>query len=214
VSAHLTEQQQIEHLKHWWKNYGISTVIIFLVVITAGLGWRYWTQHDETKLQRASTHYEVLLSAVVNDDDATTLKEANLLKDNYVHTPYAALATLMLAREDVYRKDYVSAEMQLDWVAKHANSNALKEVARLRLARILIEQNKPQDALETLTKVNDISYIPMIEEVRGDSYLALNQKDKAHTHYQLALNSIPGLATMRPILAMKLDNLATGENDK
>lgn len=213
MSAYLTEQQQVDQIAAWWKKYGLSTIIIFLIALAAGIGWRYWLQHREVKLARGSTHYEKLLNAVVNDDAASATKEANLLKSNYRYTPYAALATLMLARGDVYQNDYPKAEKELSWVMKHASTNSLKEVARLRYARIMNQSGKPQEALKLLEKTNDVAYISMIDEVKGDSYVLLNQKDSARTAYQQALSSIPDYAVMRPVLVMKLDNLATGSTN-
>jgi len=214
VSAYLTEQQQIDQIAAWWKKYGLSTVIIFVIALAAGIGWRFWLQHREVKLARGSTHYEELLNAVVNDDTVNAMKEANLLKSNYRYTPYAALATLMLARDYVYQNNYSKAEKELTWVMKHASTNSLKEIARLRFARILNQEDKPQEALKLLEKTNDAAYLPMINEVKGDSLLLLNQKDSARTAYQQALSSIPGYAAMRPVLAMKLNNLAAGSSNQ
>jgi predicted negative regulator of RcsB-dependent stress response len=207
VNVYLTEQQQIEEIKKWWQRNGTSTIIIFVLVICASIGWRFWLQHRETKLERASTHYEELLNAVVNDDAIDAQKEANLLRHNYLHTPYAALASLMLARGDVYQGNYDSAKQQLTWVMKHANTNALREIARLRLARITLLQNQPKDALQLLAKVDDKNYEPLINELIGDSYLALNQIDNARSAYQRAITELPDPA-MRPILQMKLDDIA------
>ncbi len=214
MSAYLTEQQQLDQISQWWKKYGLSTVSIFIIALAAGIGWRFWLQHREVKLARGSTHYEELLNAVVNDDTASATKEATLLKSNYRYTPYSALATLVLARGYVYQNNYPKAEAELSWVMKHASTNSLKEVARLRYARILDQENKPQDALKLLEKTNDVAYLPMINEVKGDSYVLLDQKDLARTAYQQALSSIPGYAVMRPVLAMKLDNLATGSTNQ
>ena len=75
------------------------------------------------------------------------MKEANLLKSNYRYTPYAALATLMIARNDIYQNQYDKAKIQLEWVMKHASTSSLKEIARLRYARILNQENKPSVAL-------------------------------------------------------------------
>ncbi len=214
MSAYLTEQQQIDQITQWWKKYGLSTVVIFVIALAAGIGWRFWLHHREVKLARGSTHYEELLNAVVNDDTASAMKEANLLKSNYRYTPYSALATLVLARGYVYQHNYPKSEAELSWVMKHASTHSLQEVARLRYARILNQEGKPQEALTLLKKVNDAAYISMIDEVKGDSYVLLNQNDLARTAYQQALSGISDYAAMRPVLAMKLDNLATGSTNQ
>ncbi|MDX2165335.1 MAG: tetratricopeptide repeat protein [Gammaproteobacteria bacterium] len=210
MSTYVTEEQQIEMLKEWWKRNGNFAIGLFFVAIFFSLGLHYWYKHREEKLARASAHYEVMLSALVNADEATTLKEANLLKDDYSRTPYAALAALIFARNDVDQQKYNDAETELTWVMNHGNTNSLRQIARLRLARIDIQLNKPKDALNVLDKVSDSSYMPMIDEVRGDAYLALNQTDNAREAYQKAVNLLPSFAVARPLLTMKLNDLATG----
>jgi predicted negative regulator of RcsB-dependent stress response len=210
VSTYLTEEQQVELLKAWWKKNGNFAFGVLFLSIVLSLGLHFWFKHREAKLERGSAHYEVMLSALVNDDVATTMREANLLKDDYSHTPYAAFASLIFARNDVYQEKYSDAEVQLTWVMNHGNTNSLREIARLRLARIEIQLNKPQEALKVLNKINDSGYMPMIDEVRGDSYLALNQTDKAREAYQKAVDLLPNYAVARPLLTMKLNDLATG----
>lgn len=211
-SSYMTEQQQIEQFKAWWKKNGASTIFIFITVLLVSIGWRFWLGHDESKLERASSHYEELLNAVVNEDQTATTKEANLLRNNYEHTPYAALAALMLARNDVYSGDYDSAKVQLDWVMNHASTDSLKQVARLRLARIDLQQGQAQQSLQLLQKIDDVSYNVMIDELKGDSYLALKQIDEARQSYQQALAEFSNDVTLRPILQMKLDDLAVNAN--
>lgn len=210
MSAYVTEEQQVEMLKEWWKKNGNFAISVFLAAIVLSLGLHFWFKHREAKLERGSAHYEVMLSALVNGDDATTLKEANLLKEDYSHTPYAALAALIFARNDVYQQKYNDAESELTWVMSHGNTSSLRQIARLRLARIEIQTNKPQDALTTLGKINDSGYLPLIDEVRGDTYLALNQTDNARKSYKDAVDLLPNYAIARPLLVMKLNDLATG----
>jgi predicted negative regulator of RcsB-dependent stress response len=210
VSDYLTEQQQIEQLKEWWKKHGTTAVTLVLAIFLIGVGWHFWLKHRENKLQRASTHYEELLNAVANDDSASVLKEANLLKGNYSHTPYAALASLMIARNAVYQNNYTAAEKELLWVAKHASGHSLKQVANLRLARLYLQEGKPDASLLLLEKTIDVAYLPLINELKGDSYAALHQADNARMAYQAALNVLPAYALMRPILVMKLNNLPSG----
>ncbi len=210
MSTYVSEEQQIEMLREWWKKNGNFAISLFFIAILFSLGLHFWFKHREQKLERASAHYEVMLSALVNGDDATTLREANLLKDDYSHTPYSAQAALIFARNDVYQQKYSDAESELTWVMYHGNTDSLRQIARLRLARIEIQLNKPNDALKVLDKINDSGYLPMIDEERGDAYLALNQTDNARESYQKAVNLLPNYAVARPLLTMKLNDLATG----
>jgi predicted negative regulator of RcsB-dependent stress response len=120
----------------------------------------------------------------------------------------------MIVRYDIHQNHYDKAKTQLEWVMKHASTSSLKEVARLRYARILNQENHPADALKLLKKINDKDYLPMAEELRGDSYMLLKQEDNARTAYRQAVEGAPYYAAMRPILMMKLDNLAPGSTEQ
>lgn len=208
MSDYLTEQQQLEQVRQWWKKYGWNSIIVIALALVMSVGWHFWLQHREVKRERASMHYQELLGAVVNGDTQSAVKQATLLTNDYAHTPYAALATLILARNDVDQNNYSQAEKRLTWVMKHASTPSLRQVARIRLARVLLQENQAKSALKILHKVNDPAYLAMIDEAKGDAYAQLNQSAQAKEAYQEALTILPAYATARPIVQMKLDNLA------
>jgi len=135
--------------------------------------------------------------------------QAKKLLRNYPKTPYAMMAAFMLAREAVLKKNYPEAMTQLNWVMDHTHDARIHQIARLRIARILINDKKADAALELLKKVDDNSFIGLIDEVRGDAYRSTNNIALAKQTYQLALNELPNAEVTRPILQMKLDNIAT-----
>lgn len=208
MAIHATDQQQIEMFKQWWKNNGTSTVLIFVFALIISFGWRYWLQYREHVLEQASENYEQLLNSVVNNKADEAVAEADNLMTNYSHTPYAPLAALMLARQSVYQNNFSDAENRLMWVIKHGHNKSISEMARIRAARVLIAENKPQQALDLLNIVDDAAYTPEIDEIKGDAYLTLGQKDNARMAYQQSMNSLPGYAVAQPLLRMKYDDLA------
>src|SRR5829696_2190871 len=119
----------------------------------------------------------MLNSSATSKSDASEL--ANNLLTEYKNTPYADMAALYLAKTEVDKNNYQAAQTHLNWLIKHSDSAAIKQIAKDRAARIYIVAKKPQEALDLLTKVNDESYISAIESIRGDAYLALGNKIKA-----------------------------------
>ncbi len=208
MSVYTTDQQQLDQFHQWWKNNGTSTIVIFIVALSLSFGWRFWLQHRENVLTEASANYEQLLNNVVNNNNAGAIQVANTLMQNYSHTPYAPLAALMLARQFVYQGNYSDAENQLIWVMHHAHNKAIRQIARLRAARVLLAQNQPQQALLMLSKIDDQAYLPVIDEITGDCYVALGQFNQASQSYQQATTVLPGYDVAQPILRMKLDNLS------
>ncbi len=73
----------------------------------------------------------------------------------------------MLARDAVIKKDYAAAEKQLHWVLDHSDIASMRQIARLRLARIAIAANKPQDAIDLLRKLMIKVSMVLTDEVKG-----------------------------------------------
>lgn len=209
MTEYLTEQEQIEILKSWIKQYSLVILAGVVLAVIAITGWRYWQQRQYKILSHASAVYDEMLTMRAQNDSSATLIQAKKLSERYPQTTYGQMAAFMLAREAVANKDYPEAKKQLNWVLDHSKISSMRQTARIRLARIMIAEQKPQDALNELTTVEDKSFAGLIDEVKGDAFLAMHEKDKARQSYQLALDELPNAEVIRPVLRMKYDNLAT-----
>jgi predicted negative regulator of RcsB-dependent stress response len=208
LTDYLTEQEQIQQLKNWVKQYGLTILAgIALALILSG-GWRYYQSYKNKILLHASAVYDEMLTMRAQNNTEAVMTQANKLLTHYPKSPYAQMAAFMLARDATIREDYPSAIKHLTWVIDHSNSKGVQQIARIRIARIQIADKKPEVALDTLKTVNDKTFAGMIDEVRGDAYLELKDPAAARKAYQLALQELPNAEVNRPILEMKYDNLA------
>lgn len=210
LSDYLTEQEQIELLKGWIKQY--SRVILFSVLfaILCISGWRIWQQRQIKIQTRASHVYDEMLSARSQNDLKATNTLALKLTNKFSKTIYADFARLMLARDAINQQKYDQGSTSLVEVMDHGSTAGLRQIARLRLARVYLTMHLPQKSLDILTKIDDNAFSGLIEEIKGDAYLQLNKNDLAKSSYQAALKLLPNAESARPLLQMKLDNLATG----
>ena len=208
MSVYMTEDEQVEQIKKWWRQYGNSILTVILLIALVFTGWRWWQQRQFKIATNAAVVYERLLEGVVEKDASGVSANANTLLTQYASSPYAALAALNLAKEAVTQQQYDVALKHLQWVVDNADIPALKQIARIRSASIMLSQQKAQQALEILAKVNDKTYDPITSEMRGDSYVMLGDEGKAKQAYQLALQSTSNSAIPRPLLKMKLNNLS------
>lgn len=209
LTEYLTEQEQIELLKSWIKQYSL-VVLAGIAIAVAGIsGWRYWQDREFRMMSHASEMYDVMLTKRAQNDTAGLTDQAQRLYKDYLNTPYGQIAGLTLARNAVAQNHLSEAESYLDKTLHKSNIAAIRQIARLRLARVLIAEQKPQDAINVLAKVNDTSFNGLTDEVRGDAYLAMNNIAQARQSYQSALQELPNAEVTRPLLRMKYDNLAT-----
>lgn len=179
-----------------------------LIALILSVGWRYWQQYHIRILTQASIMFDEMLTARAQGNKNVTAMQANQIWSHYPHTSYAQMSAFMLARTAVNQKQYAEAENNLNWVIAHNTDKTIQQIARLRLARVYIQENKPTLALDLLKKTDDATFTGLIDEVRGDAYIAMNNVSAAREAYQIAFKEIPNAEATRPLLQMKLENLA------
>lgn len=204
----LTEQEQVEQLKKWLRLYGIPAILGILAGIAIFYSWNYYQSYHARILSHASRVYDEMLTDRAQNNMQNTTVQAEKLFSHYPSTPYSDMAALMLAREAATTKNYPEAAKQLTWVMEHGHSASIRQIARLRLARLSLAEQKPDEALSLLKKVDDKAFSGLIDEVLGDAYLAKKQISEARDAYQRAFQELPNSEEIRPLLEMKLNNLA------
>lgn len=207
MTEYLTEQEQIEILKSWLKQYSLVILAGVVVAAISIWGWGYWQQRQTNILRHASAIYDEMLNMRAQSDSPATLMQAKKLYAHYPQTAYGQISALMLARVNVAKNQYTEANQQYHWVIDNSKIPSLRQVARLRLARVLLAQKKYQESLDILKKVDDKNFIGLIDEIRGDAYLALHNAAMARQSYQQALEELPNADIIRPLLRMKFDDL-------
>ena len=200
------EQEELEKLKAWWKNYGNAMIFGILLGAAILVGVRYWKQHTEQSLQTASVLYNQMLQNYQVKPGIARKTGEELVKD-YASTPYAGMAGLLLARMNFEAGDTAAARKQLQWVLANAGDAATVHAARLRLARLDLDSGNKDAALALLNVKDEGGFESEYEELRGDIYLAKGQRDEARAAYREALKHLAEGSPYARILNMKLDDL-------
>ena len=209
MDVYETEQQQIEAVKKWWKENGRAAsagVIIGVALVFAAWAWR---DHGKTQAETASVEYRQLIEELAQDKQDAALQRAARIQGQYARTPYAVLAALAQARIKMDQGDTAAAGLHLRWALDNAAQPELEHIARLRLARVMLERVEKSAALKLIEPVKSDAFAAQYEELRGDIYLALNQPAAARVSYQRALALLTP-DSGQALLQMKLDDLGTG----
>jgi predicted negative regulator of RcsB-dependent stress response len=208
VDGLLTEKEQIEAIRGWWQENG--RWIIAGVVLGAALliGWNYWTSQQQQSAAEASTLYEALLTDVAsNDVEAAEAKAAELF-EAYDDTVYAGQARLAMAR--LYMtvgRDQDAADSLAALLVEEGDSE-LEMVGRLRLAKVLLYQEKPAEVVDLLQGYGESAFGARYAEALGDAHAQLGQIREAREAYSAALADNPQAPTVdRNLVQMKLNDL-------
>jgi predicted negative regulator of RcsB-dependent stress response len=203
----LQEQEQLDAIKAWWSRYGtliVTVAIACLLTIAAFQGWRYY-RHQQSVA--AVTLYEQLTQAERANEHKRVRDIAAQITDKYARTPYAAMAALSAARASFETGDLAAAKAQLEWVIGHAREEELKDVARLRLAGVLLDEKKHDEALALVNGKHGEAFSALYADLKGDILLAQGKRADARGAYQQALEKSDVKSPYRPMIQAKLDAL-------
>lgn len=203
----LEEQEQLDQLKHFWRQYGnlVSwTLAIALAGYAAWNGWQYWQRDQGAK---ASGMYAGLVEAAQAADAARVGKVFDELKDRYGSTAFAEQGGLLAAQVQADQGKGAEAEASLRWVMAHAKEDEYQAVARLRLAALLLDRKQADEALKLVTGEFPKSFEPLAADRRGDVLLAQGKTDDAIKAYQQALGGLTAEQSYRRLVEAKLASL-------
>jgi len=211
--ANETEEQQIAQLKKWWSENATSIIVGVAIGLAGVFGSKAWIGYQQGLSERAATIYTVMLQGLDVGNRQRVSERADTLLTQYSSTPYASLAALALAKIQSQDGDLDAAGSQLQWVLDNGSIDVVNDTARLRLARVLVAQQRLDEAEALLaqprgTTAFDSLYI----EVAGDIHSARGNAAGASESYQRALAATAANDPGYQLLQLKYENARADSN--
>ncbi len=215
MADNLTDEEQLQILKNWWKENGRFLMMTVAVVLIGYFGWQWWNKSQQEYAEKASSLYIELVDAVTIGEGQELsdekLKTAQFLIDqlqsDYSKTLYAANASLLAAKLAVDKNDLAKAEEELKKALEQGDEE-IKTIAALRLARVYLAQEKYDDALQSASYDKDDTFTGLYAALRGDILVAKGDTAAAATAYRQALGALDiGNNIQRRLLEIKLSDL-------
>ena len=203
----LQEQEQLDTLKAWWKENGNRLLGMLLIVVVAMGGWRGWQYYQNQQSSEAATLYAGFLQQLESNDAKRVNDAAAAVMDKYAASGYAARAALLAAQVSEQGKETARARTQLHWVIDHAAEAGLKDVARLRLPAVLLDEKNYADAMKLLEAKHPASFDGLYADLRGDVLSAQGKTDEARSAYKLAYEKTDAKSMYRNLIQIKMDAL-------
>ena len=208
----LEEQEQLAALKAWWQEKGnivLTAVSLVLVMLAAWQGWGYYQRNQAVQ---ASALYDAVQKAARGGDLKQVRESAGAIIEGYPRTAYAAMAALVSAKANYQGGDLKTARAQLAWVAENAKDEGLQDIARLRLASVMLDEKAYDDALKALDAKHGAAFDALFLAARGDVLVAQGKKDEARSAYKAALDKADARdGTLRGSIQLRLDALGTAK---
>ena len=187
MALDLEEQEQVAELKAWWTQHGNRVLAVVIAVAVAVVGWQAWRWYEHGQAAQASVLYDTLSKATQAGDAKALRDAAGTLVESYPRTLYASMGALLAAKFYFERNDLKNAKAQLQWVIEHSPAEDFRDLARLRLAAVLVDEKAYDEALKLLDAPHAPAYDAQYAALRGDVLVAKNQLAEARAAYQSAL---------------------------
>jgi predicted negative regulator of RcsB-dependent stress response len=203
----LQEQEQLDELKAFWKQYG--NLITWLLILALGAfaafnGWNWWQREQGVK---ASAMVDALVQAAeAGDVDRTTRVLADL-KDRYGRTAQAQQGALLAARVQLDKQQADAALATLAWVGENATDAEYRSIARLRAAGILLDRKQYDEALKQLEGAQSPNFAALVADRRGDVLTAQGKAAEARAAYESAYKTMAPTLEYRRLVEAKLTAL-------
>ena len=207
----LEEQEQIAEIKAWWNRYGSLVVSALLVVALGFAGWSIWNRYQNTRAAEASAVYFELQQAVIGENAQRARELAGALISKYDGTVQAQLGALISGGLQFRMNDSGNARLQLEWAAKKGKDPALRDLARLRLATVLLNEKDIDAALACLQPVPEGPWRARFEDLRGDALAAQGKAAEARLAWRNAVEALDktdgDVGSLRDLIRDKLESL-------
>ncbi len=207
MALDLEEQEQLDALKQFWKQYGTLIITLAFLALAGFAGVKGWKYYQRGQSEQASALFGKLEEAVRKNDVAQIGSLGAEIIDKYGSTAYGPMAALLLARSNYNSGDAAAAATRLQWAIDKARDDETVALARLRLAGIRLDEKKYDEALVLLDAKHAPAFAPLYADLRGDVLAAQGKAAEARAAYKLALEKSPPNGNYRSVVQIKLDAL-------
>ena len=200
----LEEQEQLDQLKAFWKQYG-NLITWALVLVLAGYGgWMVWNNWKQEQSVKAGALYDELDKAVQAGDADKTARVFADMKERFARTGYTQQGALLAAKLQFEKGQADAARATLTWASENATEDEYRTVARLRLAGLLLDGKKYDEALKQLDGAGSKEFAALVADRRGDVLLAQGKTEEAKTAYTQAWKAMDDTVEYRRMIESKL----------
>ena len=203
----LEEQEQLDELKHFWKQYGDLITWALIAVLGAFAAWNGYQYWQRNQAAQAAVMYDEVERAVQSGELARIDRSLSDMKNRFGSTTYAEQASLLAAKAYYDKGNAEASRAALNWVAEQSSDEGYKATAKLRLAGLLLEKKDYAEALHQVSGSFPKDFAALAADRRGDILATQGKKSEAKTEYEKAYQGLDERAEYRRLVEVKLNTL-------
>ncbi|WP_341921830.1 tetratricopeptide repeat protein [Polaromonas sp. YR568] len=203
----LEEQEQLDELKHFWKQYGDLITWALIVIFGAFAAWNGYNYWQRDQSAKAAMMYDEVERAAQSGDTSRLDRAMTDMKERFAGTAFAQQAGLLAARTYYDKGNIDAAKASLSWVAGKSADEGYQAIAKLRLAGLLLEAKVYDEALQQLSGTFPKDFVALAADRRGDILAAQGKKNEARAEYEKAWKGMDERTEYRRLVEVKLNAL-------
>lgn len=203
----LEEQEQLDQIKHFWKTWGNLISWLLIAVLGSYAAWNGFQYWERSQAAKAAALFDEVERAVSAGDIGRVERTLADMKDKFGGTQFAQQSALLAAKALQAQGKTEAAREALAWVANGAADKAYRDIARLRLAAVLLDAKAYDEALKPLTAEFTPAMAGLAADVRGDVWQAKGQQTEAIAAYSEAWKMLSETPDYRRLVQAKLNAL-------
>ncbi len=203
----LEEQEQLDQLKHFWKQYGNLISWALIAVLGVFASWNFYQYWQRSQASQAAAMYDEVERAVKSTEGAKIDRAFTDMKSRFASTTYAQQAGLLVAKQYYESRNMEAAKAALAWVADNSSDPGYQALAKLRLAGVLMEAKAYDEALKQLNGSFPANFEALVADRKGDVFLLQGKKMEARAEYQKAYRDFGERTEYRRLVEVKLNAL-------
>jgi len=202
----LEEQEQLDQLKAFWKQWGNLITWVLTAVLAAFAAWQGWNMWQRNQATQAEGMFAAV-QAAAQAGDLSKVNAALVELQNLPRTSYAAQGTLLAAKAQFDKGQVDAAKANLLWVAEKGNQTEYRDIAHLRLAGLQLDAKQYDEAAKSLDAVTGVEFAALVADRRGDLFMLQNKPAEAKAQYQKAYAAMDKSVDYRKLIEAKLATL-------
>ncbi|MCY7308084.1 MAG: tetratricopeptide repeat protein [Rhodoferax sp.] len=203
----LEEQEQLDQLKHFWKQYGNLISWLLIAVLASFAAWNGYHYWQRSQAAQAAGMFDELERITAQGDVALLERAFSDMKDKYPRTTFAQQGGLLAAKALHEGGKPDAAQAALTWVADNATDDAYRAIAKLRLAAVLAEKKSYDLALAQLAGSFPPEFLGLVADRRGDVFSLQGKAADARAEYSRAYQAMDDRVEYRRLVEIKLNAL-------
>jgi predicted negative regulator of RcsB-dependent stress response len=203
----LEEQEQLDQIKHFWKQYGNAITWALIVVLAAFASWNFYQYWQRNQANQAAALFEEVERSVQSGDTTKMDRVFADMKERFASTTYAQQSALLVAKQFVIAGKTDSAKSALTWVAGQSSDAGYQALAKLRLAGILLDSKNYEAALTQLEGSFPVGFEALVADRKGDAFVLQGKKAQAITEFEKAFRLFDPRTEYRRLVEVKLNAL-------